>query len=228
MNTHYEWWAKSGGGPGYKHKMSKDEYIKNFNWFKNWIDRHFFNKVSDTLFGIIFICLLYYFLFKYYCRNKSKINKKNKKLNLKSIYILLFIFLTSWFLKHPAMRYGGFVLISLPFFVFFSNKISTYKFDFIKAKSISYILIFLVFIIFNSRNIIRLDKEINIYNYDPLSSPFFYIDDVKSEIVKKDENFTLYTTKNGKSCWASKTPCAYGKDINFIKFYNYYIMFRDR
>jgi len=228
MNTHYEWWAKAGGGPGYKADMEKQDYIKNFVWVDNWFKKHFFNKVSDTLFGIIFICLLYYFLFKFYCREKNKIYKKNKKLNLKSIYVLLFIFLTSWFLKHPAMRYGGYVLISLPFFVFFSNKIATYKFNFIKVKSISYILIFLVFFIFNSRNIVRLDKEINFYKYDLLSSPFFYIDDVESEILKKDENFTLYTTKDNKTCWASKTPCTYGKDNNFIKFYNYYIIYRDR
>ena len=32
-------------------------YIDNFNWVSNWIDRHFFNKVSDTLFGILLIVL---------------------------------------------------------------------------------------------------------------------------------------------------------------------------
>ena len=28
MSTHYEWWAKAGGGPGYSHELKKDEYIK--------------------------------------------------------------------------------------------------------------------------------------------------------------------------------------------------------
>ena len=47
MKIHYEWWAKAGGGPGFKVDISKEEYVKNFNWIKGWIDRHFFNKVSN-------------------------------------------------------------------------------------------------------------------------------------------------------------------------------------
>ena len=47
---HYEWWAKAGGGPGYSSDIPKEKYVKNFNWLPNWIDRHFFNKVSDTLY----------------------------------------------------------------------------------------------------------------------------------------------------------------------------------
>ena len=58
MSIHYEWWAKAGGGPGYSHELDKSEYIKNFVWLKNWIDKHFFNKVSDTLLGTIMICLI--------------------------------------------------------------------------------------------------------------------------------------------------------------------------
>ena len=37
MSTHYEWWAKAGGGPGYSHELTKDEYIKNFIWLNNWV-----------------------------------------------------------------------------------------------------------------------------------------------------------------------------------------------
>ena len=43
---HYEWWAKAGGGLGYVSEMPQEDYVKNFNWLKNWIDRHFFNKVQ--------------------------------------------------------------------------------------------------------------------------------------------------------------------------------------
>jgi hypothetical protein len=57
MKTHYEWWAKAGGGAGYKSDIKPKEYVKNFVWLENWIERHFFNKVSDTFFGIIFICI---------------------------------------------------------------------------------------------------------------------------------------------------------------------------
>ena len=64
MKVHYEWWAKAGGGPGYSSEIEKDVYIKNFIWFKDWIERHFFNKISDTVSGIIFISLLTFILFK--------------------------------------------------------------------------------------------------------------------------------------------------------------------
>tara|TARA_Y100000590_G_scaffold469338_1_gene656345 strand:+ start:140 stop:1399 length:1260 start_codon:yes stop_codon:yes gene_type:complete len=64
LRTHYEWWAKAGGGPDYVSEIKPEIYIKNFVWLKNWIDRFFFNKVSDTLLGIIFISLLNLLLFK--------------------------------------------------------------------------------------------------------------------------------------------------------------------
>ena len=44
MSIHYEWWAKAGGGPGYSHELDKKEYIKNFIWFENWIEKHFLIK----------------------------------------------------------------------------------------------------------------------------------------------------------------------------------------
>ena len=40
------------------------EYIKYFNWVENWVDKYFFNKVSDTLLGIIFISFLNLALFR--------------------------------------------------------------------------------------------------------------------------------------------------------------------
>ena len=44
LNTHYQWWSKAGGGPGYSHELEKDIYIQDFNWLSNWIDKYFFNK----------------------------------------------------------------------------------------------------------------------------------------------------------------------------------------
>lgn len=64
MALHYEWWSKAGGGPGYENEMSREVYVKNFIWVKNWIERHFFNKVSDTLYGIIFMSILLYLVFR--------------------------------------------------------------------------------------------------------------------------------------------------------------------
>ena len=52
LNTHYQWWSKAGGGPGYNHEFEKEIYIQNFNWLSNWIDRYFFNNC--------FFCSFYY------------------------------------------------------------------------------------------------------------------------------------------------------------------------
>ena len=48
MKIHYEWWAKQWRSRVY-FRYTKRKYIENFNWLSNWMERHFFNKVSDTL-----------------------------------------------------------------------------------------------------------------------------------------------------------------------------------
>ena len=64
LNTHYQWWAKAGGGPGYTHEMEKNLYIQNFNWLSNWIDKYFFNKMTDFLAGLLFILIVLIIIFK--------------------------------------------------------------------------------------------------------------------------------------------------------------------
>tara|TARA_Y100000590_G_scaffold470437_1_gene664893 strand:- start:1440 stop:3134 length:1695 start_codon:yes stop_codon:yes gene_type:complete len=224
MNTHYEWWSKSGGGPGYKHQMNKEEYIINFNWFENWKERHFFNKVSDTLFGVIFICILYFVIFKLLSIERTS----EKKNNLGLVYFIVSLIILEWFLKHPAMRYGGYVLIAIPFFIYFSNKLSCYKFHFQKTKKIIYILILFVFIIFEFRNIIRLNKEIKFNNYNLLHSPFFKVIQVQSEILFENKNFKIYKTKKNNMCWSSKTPCSYRGELKAKKLLSLQMVYRDQ
>ncbi len=223
MATHYEWWAKAGGGPGYKHELEKDEYIKNFQWLDNWIKRHFFNKVSDTLVGIIMMCIVVYSMFSLSGKKNNVINKNKYLLS----YILPLIFLVEWFLNHPAMRYGGYVLFAIPLFVFVSNFLEEFHFSKNKIYLNSMILIFLTILIFNGRNLIRINKEINVYKYDIIKSPYFFIDNVEPELVHKNDKFILYSTKNKKMCWASKTPCSYDKNLKSDKFLWMNMVFRN-
>ena len=51
MSTWYEIWSKAGAGPDFRVQDPVD-YIKNFNWIHNWIDRYFFTKMTDFLFII--------------------------------------------------------------------------------------------------------------------------------------------------------------------------------
>ena len=62
MNNWYELWSKAGATPNSR-VDNPDEYIKKFNWVLNWFDEYFFNKVSDTLLGTIFIIGVFIFLF---------------------------------------------------------------------------------------------------------------------------------------------------------------------
>ena len=222
LKTHYEWWAKAGGGPNYKHKLNKDDYIKNFNWLPNWIDRHFFNKVSDTLLAILFISLILLLYFK----SHKKIKNKNKF--KKTVYILSLFFLLEWFLNHPAMRYGGFVLFAIPIFLFFSEQISKYKISKKKLIKGTYYFVIITLIIFNVRNIHRINKEYHVYNYDLLKSPFYYVPNIETKIVATFNDFNIYSPKEGEMCWASKTPCSYAPNLNIKKYFNTYIIKRTK
>ena len=212
MKTHYEWWAKAGGGPGYSSKIKKEEYVKNFIWFNDWVDRHFFNKVSDTLLGIIFIALLNIILFK---------GKKKKKRNIKKIFLInsiLLIFFIEWFLGHPSMRYGGYVLFALPIFIFTSRKIETYIISEKKLYFTSVFLILLTLLIYNVRNIKRINFEVNNYNYPLLKSPFFNVENVEVTVMDQLDDFKIYKTVSGM-CWAAPTPCTHRPSL-IIKYWN--------
>ena len=63
-------------------------------------------------------------------------------------------------------------------------------------------------LIFNARNIIRINKEIKVYNFD--SFPFFYVPKGDSELIHLNKNINVYIPKKIDACWATKTPCTGG------------------
>ena len=212
MKIHYEWWAKGGGGPGYSSEIKKETYIKDFIWLNNWIERHFFNKVSDTLLGIIFIAVLSVLFF--YSNKKKYIKRKS----LWIIYLIIFCLFIEWFFNHPSMRYGGYILFGLPIFFFTSRLIEQFN---ISKKRIYYSSIFLIIltiITFNIRNFSRLHLEINQYGYNLLKSPFFFVKDVKYEITDKTNDVKLYKTADGEMCWATPTPCTNRSSLKITNF----------
>ena len=213
MSIHYEWWAKAGGGPGYVHALEKHEYIKNFIWLENWIERHFFNKVSDTLFGTVFLCFVIIISFCYSSKKKLKIFKNDNRF----IYFLILFFLIEWFMNHPSMRYGGFVLIGLPLIIFSASLITKFNIPKKKVLNLTVFFVILSILIFNLRNVVRINKEIDVYGYKPLTSPFFYVENVESKIIAEDRDLMIYSPiKN--SCWGSKTPCSYHTNLKISNF----------
>ena len=175
-------------------------------------------------FGILFICVLVLFSFKYLSNKKKKLGLNY--LQIVSILIFPIIFLIEWFLNHPAMRYGGYVLVGFPFFIITSLMLHKYV---IKVENLKKLTIFFVIIslsLFVGRNVSRLSKEIKFYNYNVYQSPYFYVENIESEIIFNENDFKVYSTKNEKMCWAVKTPCSYFKTIRTDKFLGLNVVYR--
>ena len=110
MKTWYELWSKAGASPTYR-VDDIDLYLSGLNWFPNWVQNHFFNKISDFLLSLFLIVIISsIFLIKF---KKLKFTKKKFYL----FYIVLLLLLLEWFSNHPALRYGGFTIIALSIFI---------------------------------------------------------------------------------------------------------------
>tara|TARA_Y100000816_G_scaffold134376_1_gene94940 strand:+ start:101 stop:1783 length:1683 start_codon:yes stop_codon:yes gene_type:complete len=193
LNTHYQWWSKAGGGPGYSHEMEKELYIQNFNWLSNWIDKYFFNKMSDFLLGLSFVSIISILTFK----SKKKDLKKNFNNNLIYYYLIILLFV-EWFYNHPSLRYGGYIIFALIFFVPLSHLLSQYEI----SKNFSsklIILFFLVISIFIGRNIDRIIYEKNFYKANFKQNMFFFTDEKHFRIDNKLKDLSkIYNNCNPK------------------------------
>ncbi len=189
LNTHYEAWSKAGKGPNFSIE-NPALYIQGFNWVPQWIDKYFFNKVSDFLFGLLLLLIIVFGTFF----TKKRI-KRNTDKNIYILYLFLILLFVEWFYNHPALRYGGYCLIALLLFVPFSIVLEKFNVDNKVVKFKFLILIILVSIIFSGRNINRISKEIEKYSYSPIYNPFykvtegdFIFDKIFSNIISNYEN----------------------------------------
>ena len=203
MRQWYELWAKAGAGPNFRID-NVNEYLIYFNWIPNWIDKYFFNKVSDFLLGIIFISFIFYFAFK----SKIIITDK-KKYNITSVYIIIIILWLEWLINHPALRYGGYHLFSLIIFIPLANYLIRFedKNNIIKKKI--YLFVCLALLIFVLRNTSRLSNEIKVYDYKPFSEVYYSLSDngfrIQKKINKTIENYKM-CTKNKENCDSNLVP----------------------
>ncbi len=183
LRTHYEIWAKAGSGTGYEITESeKAKYLLNFNWVNNWTEKYFFNKMSDFLLSLTFVLIVFYILFK-----SSKLSKKYKR-NFKLVYLILIFITLIWFMLHPALRYGGYHLFFLIFFVPFSLFLEKYSDRIKNLDQKILIVIMIVALTFIGRNILRLNKEYKIYSYNPLKNPNYPISEFSFRYQKKINN----------------------------------------
>jgi hypothetical protein len=212
MSNWYELWSKGGAAPNFRVE-NPDQYIEGFNWVSNWVRIYFFTKVSDTLL-VIFLISTTFFGFFY-----SKI--KNKKLlrNYQSIFIIIILLFLEWFLKHPALRYGGYCLLALIFFIPTSLLIERYRQNKIIYKIVLFFI--LAIIVFYVKNLSRINKEIIKYQYEPLHSPYYIVSEdyyTSQNIDQLISNFINCEQKN-LNCLADLSP-----KVGLL--YNKYIFFR--
>jgi len=210
MNNHYELWSKGGLTPTSK-VSNPNEYIQGFYWIKNWINIYFFNKVSDFLLGLILLVIIVIFSFK------GKYLNRLYKYNYNYIYIIYLILIAlgfEWFYNHPALRYGGYCIIALLFFIPACIKLELFKIDYIKYTRNTLILVIFAILVFNIRNIHRITKEVNFYQYKPINVTFYWVDDGNFRIQKKMNNFiTQY-----EDCINSNNLCSMKKQKVYKKY----------
>ena len=194
MNDWYEQWSKGGASPNFR-VDNPTEYIEGFNWVVNWIDVYFFNKVSDFLLSLVLLSIIFFLL--YFSKKKNQIIFKREYLLLYVVTLVLFF---EWFYNHPALRYGGYVLICLLIFIPFSFMLSrnyhTEKSLFLRTKW----LLTLCLVIFFVRNIDRINNEITKYNFTPFLDNSFRISDnhfrIKNQIDELIKNYELCKQKS--------------------------------
>ena len=219
MNDWYEQWSKAGAGPNFR-VDNPQEYIKFLNWVPNWIDVYFFNKVSDFVLGVLFTVLIDFFTFN------SKVQNKIEPRNISLIYLTMIILFFEWFYNHPALRYGGYCIISslifLPIAQILEKKVN------LKNKNLSMkfkILVISGFLIFFGRNLDRINNEKEIYGYNFLVQPYYSINNqffsIQNEFARLIKNFEECKKNVDNNCIKDLEP-------KVIKSFGKYIFINNR
>ena len=197
LRIHYENWAKAGSGAGYGlSDKDKLNYIANLNWIDNWIDKYFFNKVSDLIYSLSFVSLIFILLFK-----KTK-SKKIFNREYKVIFSLLMLIFVVWFMLHPSLRYGGYHLFFFLFFIPLSIFLEKFNSNLKNIDKKIIMIVMITVLIFYGRNISRLIKEYKIYSYKPfisvnypLHKDGFRYKDIMEKKIKENKAAELYKNR---------------------------------
>jgi len=207
----YELWSKAGATPNLRVE-NPQEYLTGLNWVGNWLDAYFFNKVSDYLLGIIVTIIITVSFF-----NLKKLSLASFE-KFKFLYMIIFILFLEWFLQHPSLRYGGYVLIYLLLIFPISLVLSNQNFIFFKKIKSIYTILLIALIIFAGRNINRLNNEHKVYNYNLFKNPHYRIgdnftsmQDNRKKMLNETDNCTKINTTGNISC-----KKIYGYNLYFI------------
>ena len=213
MSNWYELWSKGGAAPNFRVE-NPDFYIQGFNWVSNWAKIYAYPKVTNTALGIVSICLIIFITFA--------TNGKKEKITriVKTTYLLVLLILVVWFVKHPALRYGGFCLVALMFFIPTSLQLEKYI-----QKNILKKIVFIfsvVILIFIGRNINRINSEAKQYSYNFLTKPTYNVEESFFQIPLLIENLI----SNFDNCKKSKVNCQTALTPKVTFLYNKYVFYK--
>ena len=131
--------------------------------------------------------------------------------------------LTEWFLYHPSLRYGGYVIFALIFFIPLSYLLSKYE----VSKNFKFkliIIFFLVVTIFIGRNIDRIIYELDFYQANFKENMFFFTDKKYFRIDNKLKDLS----KIYKNCNLQMNKCLNNQDFVIKKAYGKMILIRNK
>ena len=77
-------------------------------------------------------------------------------------------------------------------------------------------------LVFNIRNINRIEKEITRYDYNILNNAYYFLPKAKYNKIQLKESIILNKPIHG-ACWNIKSPCTHRPDIEVKKKYSYLI-----
>ena len=204
-------------------KISIKEYSKKFYWIKYWSNGHLKKILSIMVPYLIFLLMITLFLIS---QRKKVIKLSINKTHLIMILILILSCLI-WFIKVPVFRYGYSYLISLVSLIFALICYKYFEYKNNISNFFNFLLIF-CFIVFSTKNLIRINKTDNDYFNYPW--PKFYAMDEKNiehgvvELSLKGKKFY----KPIKYCMFSSSPCgSYGirDNLDMILKKNYYVLY---
>lgn len=213
MKIHYENWSKGGSTPNFS-VSDYESYTSNFNWLNGWIDRYFFNKVSDYLLGLTLLSII--FLITFYSNKK----KNNKKENLLLLYLCIIILFIEWFYNHPSLRYGGYYIIAILIFIPLSKILSMFQSNEKNFVKKIVLILFLTTSIFLFRNFDRIVKEHEKYNYKLFKNAYYHVD--KKHYFRVERNFNEII-KFYNNCTKKQIQCENENKLLAFKKFNKYI-----
>lgn len=218
ISNQNEAWAKNF--PDQKEISSYEKYNSNFNWVKFWVKNYLGFLAKIFLPFTIFVIIIFV------CSNKLIISKKLDD-SPKIIFILTILFFSCiiWFLKLPLYRYGASLLISFMTLIF-AFIFYKYRGPFKRPYKTYFLIIMIGFIVFITKNSIRILNNNSDYNNYPW--PKYYSHDNKNILPEiKTININdkiIYRAKYG-ICMYSYSPCTgYIKDHLKIKTKSSYLV----